>query len=145
LYQQHKGKIDADFGRLAFTTPPLAKYHSLDAKYTTTDLARQLKTWAIYGPPLGRTWQPTEQEKKLYPEVRPLVSNPWTILHAQPPAAAQVVRGLSPVDLRTPMEARDSDSTEKEERRPRPPTAVAWHGTLLPRNGADVWLAAAFA
>ena len=43
LYDKHKGKIDADFGKLAFTTPPLAAYHSLDAKFTTTDMAKKLK------------------------------------------------------------------------------------------------------
>ena len=32
LYHQNKGKIGADFGRLAFTTVPLAAYHSFDAK-----------------------------------------------------------------------------------------------------------------
>jgi len=43
LYDAHKGKIDADFGKLAFTTPPLAAFHSLDAKFTTTDLVKDLK------------------------------------------------------------------------------------------------------
>ncbi len=82
LYQEHKGKIDVSFGKLAFTTPPVAAHPSLDAKFTTTDLARDLKTWAIFGPPLGRTWQPTEEEKKRYADIRPMVSNPWTVLHA---------------------------------------------------------------
>src|SRR5436305_5021297 len=67
LYRQHRGKIGADFGRLAFTTAPLAAYHSLDAKYTTTDLAKEMKTWALYGAPLGRTWVPREGEKSRYP------------------------------------------------------------------------------
>src|SRR5208282_787781 len=86
LYQEHKGKIDVSFGKLAFTTPPLAAYPSLDAKFTTTDLAKQLKSWALFGPPLGRTWEPTFEQRKMYPEIKPLVSNPWTILHANPPA-----------------------------------------------------------
>src|SRR5258708_28662332 len=86
LYDRYKGKIDADFGKLAFTTPPLAAFHSVDAKFTTTDLAKQLKTLALFGPPLGRTWEPTFEERQRYPEVRPLVSNPWAILHANPPA-----------------------------------------------------------
>ena len=67
LYDKYKGKIDADFGKLAFTTPPLAAYHSVDAKFTTTDLAKDLKTWALFGPPLGRTWQPTEDEREQVP------------------------------------------------------------------------------
>ena len=59
LYDQNKGKIDADFGKLAFTTPPIAAFPSVDAKFTTTDMAKELKTYALFGPPLGRTWQPT--------------------------------------------------------------------------------------
>ena len=49
LYQRHKGKIDGDYGRLAFTTPPLASYHSLDAKYTTSDMAKDLNHEAVQG------------------------------------------------------------------------------------------------
>src|SRR5262249_53661363 len=82
IYHQYKGKIDANFAKLAFTPPPLAAYHSLDAKFTTTDLAKDLKSVALYGPPLGWTWLPGEGEKKNFPEIQPLVSNPWTILSA---------------------------------------------------------------
>src|SRR5262249_11864872 len=45
LFNQHRGRINVDFGKLAFTTPPIAAYHSLDAKFTTTDLAKDLKSW----------------------------------------------------------------------------------------------------
>ena len=86
LYHKYNGKIDVAFAKEAFTTPPIAAYHSLDAKFTTTDLAKQLKSWALFGPPLGRTWQPTFAQRKLYTEVKPLVSNPWTLLHAKPPS-----------------------------------------------------------
>lgn len=141
LFQQHRGKIDVDFGKLAFTTPPLAAYHSVDAKFTTTDLAKDLKTWALFGPPLGRTWQPNPEELKRYPEVRPLVSNPWVILGpAEPP------KGLEPVavDLPERLDSPVRSAARQEEDRPLP-TVPAWHGTLLPKTNADVWLAAAFA
>src|SRR5207248_6068346 len=86
LYNKYKGRIDAEFGKIAFTTPPLAAYHSVDAKFTTTALAKEMKSWALYGPPLGRSWQPTEGEKSRYPEVRPMASNPWTVIHGEAPA-----------------------------------------------------------
>ncbi len=89
LYDKYKGKIDADFGKLAFTTPPIAAYHSVDAKFTTSDMAKELKTWALFGPPLGRTWQPTQQERENFPEIEPLVGNPWVVLNAGAPAAAK--------------------------------------------------------
>jgi Phospholipase B len=47
LYREHRGRIDADFGKLAFTSTPLAYHSSCDAKFTTSDLARDLKTSAL--------------------------------------------------------------------------------------------------
>src|SRR5262249_12125400 len=123
--------------------PPLAAYHSVDAKFTTTDLAKDLKSWALFGPPLGRTWQPTDEERKRYQEIRPLVSNPWTILHTQPPATAPS-GALVAIDL--PESANSSYTAAKEEDEDKhPPTVPAWHGTLLPKTDADIWLATAFA
>jgi hypothetical protein len=141
LYADHKGKIDVAFGKLAFTTPPLAAYHSLDAKFTTTDLAKELKSWALFGPPLGRTWEPTPEEKSKFPEVRPMVSNPWTILRADPPAPSE--SGLiAAVDLKG-ISSRVEQVTQ-EEKEKSPPTVPAWYGTLLPKTSADAWLAAGF-
>jgi hypothetical protein len=141
LFNQHKGKLDADFGKLAFTTPPLAAYHSVDAKFTTTDLARELKTWAVFGPPLGRTWQPSPEDLKRFPDVQPLVSNPWAILCPTEPS-----KGPAPVvaDLPEPLNTPLRSAALQEEDRPLP-TVPAWHGTLLPKTDADIWLATAFA
>jgi hypothetical protein len=140
LYHKHKGKIGVEFAKEAFTTPPIAAYHSLDAKFTTTDLARQLKSWALFGPPLGRTWQPTQEERQRFPEIRPLVSNPWTVLHADAPAKSDA-KALAAVDL--PAKA----TPEIVKPRPERPLlqVPAWHGTLLPQSDADLWLATAFA
>ena len=142
LYEQHKGKIDDRFGKLAFTTPPIAAYSSLDAKFTTTELAKDLKTWALFGPPLGRSWQPTLEQWKRYPDIQPLVSNPWAILHAnhpQPPLSNMPVA----VDLPDPNKSSFDIAQQHSEDRTGP-TKPAWHGTLLPKTDADVWLAAAF-
>ena len=138
LFQHHKGKINADFGRLAFTTPPIAGFPSLDAKFTTTEMARKLQSWALFGPPLGRTWEPTQEERHRYPEIKPLVSNPWTILHTNPPAKSKL--GNLAVDL---PHIRSNSDGEKPQR---PVLDVpAWHGTLLPDTDGDIWLAGAFA
>ncbi|MHB1425672.1 MAG: C45 family autoproteolytic acyltransferase/hydrolase [Gemmataceae bacterium] len=142
LYDRHKGKIDAEFGKLAFTTPPLAAFPSVDAKFTTSELAAELKTWALFGPPLGRTWKPTFDERQKYPEVRPLVGNPWTILHAGKPKGGSKETLI--VDLPDP--AHEGKIAAKDLETPAlPPTVAAWHGTLLPQSDADTWLAAAFA
>lgn len=142
LYDRHKGKIDADFGKLAFTTPPLAAYHSVDAKFTTSDMAKELKTWALFGPPLGRTWKPTFQERQQFPEVRPLVSNPWTILHAGTPKGSTEEKLA--VDL--PDLGHDGKIAAAALATPAPkPTVAAWHGTILPQSDVDVWLGTGFA
>ncbi len=140
LYDKYKGKIDADFGKLAFSTAPIASYPSADAKVTTSDMARELKTWALFGPPLGRTWKPTREEQTKFPEIRPLVGNPWVVLHAGPPAAAKPA-GPVAVDLHDPEHGEKKASKEEHKR---PETTAAWHGTLLPKSDADDWLATAF-
>jgi hypothetical protein len=149
LYDAYKGKIDASFGKLAFTTPPLAAYHSVDAKYTTTELALQLKTHAIFGPPLGRTWKPTFEERQSFPEVQALVSNPWTVLHGAAPSQSKDKEEVA--DLHDPTKSNFAEGspaapTPTRRRRRMPPTTLpAWHGTLLPATDADIWLATGFA
>jgi len=138
LYHKHKGKIGVAFGKEAFTTPPLAAIHSCDAKFTTTELARKLQSWCLFGPPLGRTWQPTEEERQRYAEIKPLVSNPWTLLHGEPPAKEDK-KVLAAVDL-SPDKKHEKDKKDR-----RLLFVPAWHGTLLPQTDADTWLATAFA
>lgn len=143
LYQKHKGKIDASFGREAFTTPPLCAFPSLDAKYTTADLAASLRTHAIFGPPLGRTWNPTPREMADYPEVHPMVSNPWTILGGDPPAVAAgdpLACDLKPVFTPPRNPASDDHGVSDDESRA-PLEVCRWRGTLLPGTDADIWLA----
>jgi hypothetical protein len=137
LYGENKGKITADFGRLSFTTPPLCAIHSLDAKYTTSDMAAKLQTWALFGPPLGKTWEPTPAEREKYPHVRPLVSNPWTVLGPDRPAEPGTA--VAAVDLY------DHVQKEAEDDEPEVHTVPAWHGTILPASKTADWLAAGFA
>ena len=132
LYRQHRGKIDADFGKLAYSGPPLAKLHSLDAKVTTSALAKDLQAHALFGPPYGRVWDPEPWQKEKYPDIRPLVPNDWTVLTTAEPG-------------KTDRVAVDLDGKPAPAPSPPPPTVPAWHGTLLPRTDADVWLTAGFA
>jgi hypothetical protein len=151
LYDRYKGKIDESFGKVAFTTAPIAAYHSVDAKFTTTDMAKGLKTWALFGPPLGKSWQPTFDERQRFPEVQPLVSNPWTVLHAAAPArdkdAALAADLHNPEDGRRKVEnAPAAESPSGRGRRfANAQESPAWHGTLLAKSDADSWLVAGFA
>lgn len=147
LFHADQGKIDANFGFKAFTTSPLVAFRSCDAKFTTTALAKELKSWALFGPPLGRTWDATPDEARRVSDIKPLVSNDWALVHVGAPIkpSAQVAKA---VDL-APFPKADKEMAEggvtvnaKPERtRVLPP---AWHATLLPEGDADIWLAAAF-
>lgn len=133
LYRDHRGKIDAEFGKLAFRTPPLAAHPSLDAKVTTADMAKKLESHALFGPPYGRVWLASQREEDKYDGVRDFVPNDWTVLTpAAPPRSA-------------PVAAVDLDADRLPQPYHVPHTAPAWVGTVLPRTDADVWLASGLA
>jgi hypothetical protein len=140
-YDQYKGTIDADFARRVLTMPGIVTAYSLDAKYTTSDLAAQFKTWATFGPPIGPTWQPRASELRLFPEIQPLVCHPWVVLDAAAPAERP--------DPDAPVvDLHDPEGTELPSRLKREPeleTPAAWRGTLLPKSDADIWLTTGFA
>jgi len=141
LYRQYKGKIDEQFAKLAFSTPPLAAHPSCDAKFTTTDLAKEMKSYAAWGNAGGTLWEPTSEEREKFPDVKPLVSNPWTIMTIASPAAAGDDATVA-VDLKRDDSADDGKDKDDDDK-PQPPPA--WHGTILAASDSDVWLASAFA
>jgi hypothetical protein len=114
LYDKHKGTIGEGFGFEAFTTPPLAAAPSCDAKFTTSAMARGLKTWALFGPPLGRTWEPTEADRARCPTVQPLVSNDWTVVTAAPPFAGSDARRVALRPREPAAEPRRDDATTRQ-------------------------------
>jgi hypothetical protein len=84
-FAKYDGKIDEEAAKEAFTSPALALPHSLDAKFTTAALAKDLASHALYGPPTGKTWNPMQFDKSRHPDIKPLVSHPWTVLTINPP------------------------------------------------------------
>ncbi len=165
LFDKHKerGGLSEAFGFEAYSTAPIVGYPSCDAKFTTSALAKDLSSWAIFGPPLGKAWRASKDELDTDPEVQPLVANDWTLLGTRraggvsPPVAARDPgsTGLSSstggltsparqdvvaVDL-APFPDEDHETKLKfEQRHP-----FAWRGTLKPKTPADIGLAAAFA
>jgi hypothetical protein len=84
FYKTCAGKIDAAAAKKALTCEPLAAPTSLDAKYTTAELAKKLSSHAMYGPPHGKTWKPTDKERLARPDLQPLEPHPWTVLTIGP-------------------------------------------------------------
>jgi hypothetical protein len=130
-YQKYKGKISLENAKEAFTTAPLAAYSSLDVKITTTEMAKKLQSLALFGPPLENVWEPTDYEKQNYPEIKPLLPNPWTLLHVERPNKTST----KTVDFR------QGGGGDFERGNATP----LWRGTLLPKSEGDVWFTGAFA
>lgn len=137
MFDSHKGAIDAEFGRLVLTTPELVAAYAVDAKYTTTDLASGLKSWASFGPPVGAIRRPTITELRTSSAIKPLISNPWTILDPAAPIGNYEGKPADRTDL-----LKAPDVNKRVAHRTSEP---AWHGTLIPASDADVWLTTAFA
>ncbi len=143
LYKANVGKMDEQFARTAFTTPPLCSAAAVDVKFTSGTLAKNLQSWAIFGPPLGKTWMPTTEELKKYKEIRPLVSNPWTVLG--PGVSVAQDENTQAADLSDPGADHFISSVDDDKNDGDPPSNPAWHGTILPATDGDIWLASAFA
>jgi len=143
LFERRKGTIAEAFGFEAFSTPPLVGYPSCDAKFTTAAMAKDLKTWALFGPPLGKVWTPSESDRETLPSVQPLVPNDWTSIDVK-----NVKLPPSKSDGEKPKHLSDANPFPKKDE---PLTLdfdaihpFAWRGTLLPATDADIWLAAGF-
>jgi hypothetical protein len=126
LYEKHRGKIGDAFVREFCASPILANSSAIDVKYTTTALAKQMKSWASFGPPSGKPRVPSDGEKKQYPEIKPLTKHDWTLLGIGAPAESP-----ANVTLKAKVAAREPEPI--------------WRGTLLPKTDGDIWLALAFA
>ena len=81
-------------------------------------------------------------ERTDYPEVRPLVSNPWTVLTGDAPALSKE-DGVKVVDQHDPKGSKLPE-VSLDPKEDSAHLTTAWHGTLLPQSDADVWLASAF-
>ena len=144
LFNRRRGTINEAFGFEAFSTPPLIAFPTCDAKFTTAAMAKDLKTWALFGPPLGRTWLPSESEREDQPSVQPLVAHDWTLIDVNgvklPAVNEETKSKRRAVDLEMFPKKEDALHVEFDATHP-----FAWRGTLLPKTDADIWLAAAFA
>jgi hypothetical protein len=143
LYQQYKGKMDADFGKIAFSKPPLVSRDACDAKYTTSDMALQLQSFAHWGDPYGQLWEPSHEVLTAYPDAKPIVPSDWTVMTTAAPAPA-APDAVAAVDLKSSASDSEEDADESDTGN-KPPPPPAWHGTLLPASDGDIWLASGFA
>jgi hypothetical protein len=126
LYEKQRGKIGRDFIAEFCASPVLADASAVDCKFTTPALAKQLKSWASFGPPSGKPRTPSDDEKKYYPEIKMLTKHDWTLLGTTAPA-----NHPANVTLKAKVAEAKPD--------------LVWRGTVLPKADGDIWLALAFA
>ena len=118
LYEQYKGKMDEQFAALAFRTAPLIIGSSMDAKFTTSEMAAKLMCWAAFGKPNQREW--VAEGQGLYPAgYRMFAAGPAMGKQEEPRAAAESKPGSRKVD----------------------PERL-WKGWILPSGDGDLWLTA---
>ncbi|HUI40420.1 MAG TPA: C45 family peptidase [Terriglobia bacterium] len=138
LYQKFRGKIDEQFGFLAFRTAPLVATSTMDAKVATADMASHLMVWAEIGRPNQTEWLPNKKwdfakDEGLYPSGYHLfAAEPSTALQAaiEQNEKARLTASLDPPKPAAP--AADPPSYEGR----------LWKGWLLPASDADTWFVA---
>ena len=85
-FEKYNGKIDEAAAKEAFSSPSLALPHSLDAKFTTTGAGQGLgfARDSTARRPARRGIQRSGTSRTI-PDIKPLVSHPWTVLTINPP------------------------------------------------------------
>ncbi len=126
LYREYAGKIDEQFGFLAFRTAPLVAATTMDAKVVNADMASRMMVWAEFGKPNQREWVPTEFEKETFAGNNGLYANGYRLISARDSAPSTA----SEPPLRR-FEARESFSRDR-----------LWRGWVLPASDADTWFTA---
>lgn len=139
LYHKYRGKIDEQFGFLAFRTAPLVALSTMDAKVATADMASHLMVWAEIGRPNQTVWLPNKKwdfakDDGLYP-------SGYHLFEADPSPSLQA-------EIRQNEKARLMASADP----PQPKTIVVsdppsyagriWKGWVLPASDADIWFVA---
>jgi hypothetical protein len=137
MYQQHKGKIDENFGFLAFRTAPLVSGSTMDAKITTSDMAPKMMTWALFGKSNQREAVPGPRND--YPQNNGLYSSGYRLFQANDELKSMMSDAPKAVQI---SDASGDAPRGRGGRRRAPVTSkdYLWKGWILPASDADVWL-----
>jgi hypothetical protein len=140
FYRKFRGRIDEQFGFLAFRTAPLVSASTMDAKIATADMANNLMLWAEIGKPNQREWEPSPWERQEYAKNDGLY-----------PSGYRLFRGEASDALRAAIQENEKNRLAAKPPEPKPADRPAekvtytdrlWKGWLLPSGGADVWFVA---
>jgi hypothetical protein len=126
LYREYKGKIDEQFGFMAYHTAPLVSATAMDAKVVTADMASRMMVWAEFGRPNQTERLPTNADQNEYAGNDGLYSSGYRLISTQP-APASKTESATKTWRADPPRPQYSDRL--------------WKGWVLPASDADIWFA----
>jgi hypothetical protein len=136
LYAKYHGRIDEQFGFLAFRSAPLVAASTMDAKIATADMASRMMVWAEIGRPNQREWLPHPggyaKNDGLYP-------SGYHLFHAEPGESLRAAIAenekarLAGVKTPAPTEKKGAPGIARDR---------LWKGWVLPASDADTWFVA---
>src|SRR3984957_20444629 len=126
LYREYKGKIDEQFGFMAFDTAPLVSEGAMDAKVVTAGMASRMMVGAEFGRPNQTERPPSKSDGEEYAGNDGLYTSGYRLISTQQPVPA------TPTETaRTWIE--DPPQQNYGDR--------LWNGWVLPASDTDNWLA----
>ncbi|MGA3186028.1 MAG: C45 family autoproteolytic acyltransferase/hydrolase [Bryobacteraceae bacterium] len=144
MYQQYKGKIDEGFAALAFRTAPLVSSTTMDAKIASSEMAKRMMMWALFGKPNQREWVPSAMQKDQFAANDGLYSSGYRLFQGHPADAIKMLLDGAP--KASAITAKEGGSEGgRGGRRGRGDSAAnenLWKGWILPASDSDVWLTA---
>ena len=144
LYREYRGRIDEQFGFLAFRTAPLVAASTMDAKVVTADMASHMMVWAEFGRPNQREWLPDKSydfagDGGLYPSGYYLFdAHPTGTLRA----SIEQNEKLRMSGLTAPGAARAVSAAGESAANKVHFDGGLWRGWLLPASDSDTWFVA---
>ncbi|HUB33348.1 MAG TPA: C45 family autoproteolytic acyltransferase/hydrolase [Bryobacteraceae bacterium] len=126
LYAKYKGRIDEQFGFLAFRSAPLVSASTMDAKIATADLAARMMVWAEFGKPNQREWVPGPRSG--YAGNDGLYPNGYYLFDAN--------------QVPDKPESASAKPERAAEKKPVSYESRLWKGWILPASDADTWFVA---
>jgi Phospholipase B/Carbohydrate binding domain len=148
MYQSYKGKIDEGFAALAFRTAPLVSSTTMDAKIASSDMAKRMMTWALFGKPNQREWVPSPMQKDQFAANDGLYSSGYRLFQGHPADAIKMLLDGAPKASAISAQIAGDMPGGRGVRRggrggaPASSNENLWKGWILPASDADVWLTA---
>jgi hypothetical protein len=149
MYQKYKGTMDEGFAALAFRTAPLVSATTMDAKITTSEMAKRMMTWGLFGKPNQREWVPSAMQKDQFAANDGLYSSGYRLFQGHPADAIKMLLVDAPKASSLTAQAASGETAGGRGGRRGGGRGGAsdsddklWKGWILPASAADVWLTA---